>query len=78
MIDPNETYRIHGNRGTVPYVAVLANRVGASGTDRVADNIVIDDKVCDADGNFEIFVAQELEGRSGIRLDERCFDVVVR
>ncbi|XGU18394.1 hypothetical protein ACETU7_21355 [Rhodococcus sp. 3Y1] len=44
MIDPNETYRIHGNRGTVPYVAVLANRVGASGTDRVADNIVIDDK----------------------------------
>ncbi|UDF21103.1 hypothetical protein [Rhodococcus qingshengii] len=78
MIDPNETYCIHGNRGTVPYVAVLANRVGASGTDRVADNIVIDDKVCDADGNFEIFVAQELEGRSGIRLDERCFDVVVR
>ncbi|MBY6387103.1 hypothetical protein HG717_24680 [Rhodococcus erythropolis] len=78
MIDPNETYRIHGNRGTVPYVAVLANRVGASGTDRVADNIVIDDKVCDADGNFEIFVAQELEGRSGIRLDKRCFDVVVR
>ena len=78
MIDPSEMYRIHGNRGTVPYLAVLANRVGASGTDRVADNIVINDRVCDAAGNFEIFVSKDLDDRVGIQLDDRCFDVVVR
>ncbi|MFD1810676.1 hypothetical protein [Rhodococcus gannanensis] len=75
-IDGSLTYRISGTVGTVPYLAFIVNRKGAS--DRFAGNIVIDDKHMRADGTFEVWLSPDLAGRHGIELDDRCVEVVAR
>lgn len=76
-ISPDEEYRVSGNRGTVPYLAALVNRTGYKG-ERVADNFLITEDMCDEDRNFEFFIARELGDRPGLRVDDYCTDVVVR
>lgn len=77
VISSAHEYRISGNRGTVPYLAILVNRMGNS-ADRVAANVLVTPDRCDADGSFELYLSEDLGDRPGITLDARCADVVVR
>jgi hypothetical protein len=75
-IDPTQTYRICGTRGTAPHLSVIVYRTGLS--DRIAGNIVDDAFEVRPDGTFELWLGPGQLPGPGIQLDDRCFEVVLR
>ncbi|WP_235736358.1 DUF1214 domain-containing protein [Nocardioides alcanivorans] len=75
-ISGTEEYRVYGRRGTTPFFSAQLhrNRGGA----RVAETMVITPDMCTADGDYEFYLAQDLNGRPGMVLDDHCGELLLR
>ncbi|WP_235736372.1 hypothetical protein [Nocardioides alcanivorans] len=68
-------YRVWGRRGDAPLVSAQVHRYTEA---KVAGTLVVTDEMCDAEGNYEFFLAGDLRGRPGLTLDPDCGEVYFR
>ncbi len=79
-ISGNYTYRIKGQRGTVPILSfgTKANRYAIDGTMASTGELDIRDVTLEADGSFEIIVSKEKQGKNWLPLAPDSSFLIVR
>jgi hypothetical protein len=75
-IDGSKTYRLHGNRGTVEYLAFCVYR--RSRNNRILANLSDRDFEIRADGSFEIILSPDKHSGNWIQLDSKTDEVIAR
>lgn len=80
VVAGDRTYRITGNRGTVPYLSFgsKANRYEIDGTMASTGELDGKDMVFEADGSFEVIVSQKRQGRNWLPLESDSSMILVR
>lgn len=75
-----QTYRISGNRGSVPILsfATKANRYAINGTMASTGEIDIRDVDCDAKGNFEIIASKAKQTSNWLPLEDDSSILIIR
>lgn len=78
-INGRERYRIHGDRGTVDYLAITAVETGRTPFGgRAAATLLGDDLQIDPDGSFEINIGPEPCGPNWLQTTSQTFRVTIR
>ena len=79
-ISGDHSYRVWGNRGTVPILSfgTKANRYMIDGSMASTGELDIRDVDCDADGNFEIIVSQDKRDGNWLPLADDSSMLIVR
>lgn len=79
-IDGRHEYVIRGERGTVDYLSFGSQKGGYETDGRMEQTGFLDgaDLHCDAQGRFEIVLAQQAPVRNGLRIDPASKAVIVR
>ncbi len=79
-VSGHHRYRIHGQRGTAPYLSIetKAGSYGTTGTMAPTGHVEIDELEIDADGTFELIVSTEAHDGNWLPMQPETDNLLVR